>query len=201
MLICSMPAESTAATAQAMECWRIRGASSSRRSAGSSFESRSPRMRYAGSRITAAATTGPNSDPRPTSSTPATWCAPAAHARFSKLSVQRSFFSRRNLAADAESFADFDGRLDVDTGSSQHLRRRRSRKQEQTTAIRAASVLFRYLGEQTRIELMRISDSIAWRSRPVRAFFRILRKNRYANTRIGKILNCNDVALTFLGLD
>src|ERR1700690_1940386 len=102
MLIWSMRAESTAAIAQAIECSRICSASSSRRSAGSNLESRKPRMRYAGSRITAAATTGPNSDPRPTSSTPATCCAPINQARFSNLSVQRSFFSRRSLAADAE---------------------------------------------------------------------------------------------------
>ena len=70
--------------------------------ADSSLESRSPRMRYCGSRMTAAATTGPNSDPRPTSSTPATSVAPRAQASFSNFSVQRSFFSRRSLAADAE---------------------------------------------------------------------------------------------------
>src|ERR1039458_2933362 len=128
-----MRAESTAATAQAMQCWRIRSASSSRRSAGSSLESRKPRMRCAGARITAAATTGPNSDPRPTSSTPATCSAPAAQARFSKLSVQRSFFSKRNLAAEAETRSavgvfDLDG---LDTEADQHLRRRRDGKQEQ----------------------------------------------------------------------
>src|SRR5450759_1484438 len=96
----------------------MRSASSSRRSAGSSLESRSPRMRCAGSRITAAATTGPNSDPRPTSSTPATLSAPAAQARFSKFKVQRSFFSRRNLAAEAETppaFEVFDVGADLDT--------------------------------------------------------------------------------------
>src|ERR1700677_3427789 len=63
--------------------------------------------------MTAAATTGPNSDPRPTSSTPATYCAPESHARFSNLRVQRSFFNRRNLAAEAEILSrsePFDGR-------------------------------------------------------------------------------------------
>src|ERR1700674_3199332 len=88
--------------------------------------------------MTAAATTGPNSDPRPTSSTPATNCAPAAHARFSNLRVQRSFFSKRNLAAEAEIpsalevFAvrtDFEA--DLDTDADQHLRRRSGAKQEQ----------------------------------------------------------------------
>src|SRR5208282_612181 len=128
-----MRAESTAAMAQAIECWRIRTASSSRRSAGRSFESRRPRMRCAGSRMTAAATTGPNSDPRPTSSTPATCSAPAAQARFSNLRVQRSFFSRRNLAAAAEMPSSFEVDLepDLDTESDQHLRRRRGGKQEQ----------------------------------------------------------------------
>src|SRR6202047_4352783 len=88
--------------------------------------------------MTAAATTGPNSDPRPTSSTPATSCAPAAHARFSNLRVHRSFFSKRNLAAEAEIpsalevFAvrtDFEAGLDTD--ADQHLRRRSGAKQEQ----------------------------------------------------------------------
>src|ERR1017187_7648363 len=136
-----MRAESTAATAQAMECFRIRSASSSRRSAGSSLESRRPRMRCAGSsfryRITAAATTGPNSDPRPTSSTPATHFAPAAQARFSKLRVQRSFFNRRNLAAEAEMPSSFEVDLepDLDTESAQHLRRRRGGKQEQKFSV------------------------------------------------------------------
>ena len=81
----------------------MRSASTSRRSAGRSLESRSPRNRYAGSRITAAATTHPNNDPRPTSSTPATRTAPDSQAFFSKRNVQRSFFSKRNLAADADS--------------------------------------------------------------------------------------------------
>src|ERR1022692_879920 len=57
--------------------------------------------------------------------------APAAQARFSKLRVQRSFFSRRNLAAEAEIpsvFEAFDERADfepyLDTEAAQHLRRR-----------------------------------------------------------------------------
>src|SRR5216684_2759164 len=83
--------------------------------------------------MTAAATTGPNSDPRPTSSTPATCFAPAAQARFSNLRVQRSFFSKRNLAAEAEipsAFEVFDVGADLDTEADQHLRRRRDGKQE-----------------------------------------------------------------------
>src|SRR5215470_15021058 len=59
--------------------------------------------------MTAAATTGPNSEPRPTSSTPATMRAPSCHALFSNRSVQCSFFSNRSLAAEAESgFPDAD---------------------------------------------------------------------------------------------
>src|ERR1700676_3401787 len=88
--------------------------------------------------MTAAATTGPNSDPRPTSSTPATSCAPAAQARFSNLRVQRSFFSKRNLAAEAEipsALEVFAVRTDLeaglDTDADQHLRRRSGAKQEQ----------------------------------------------------------------------
>src|ERR1700687_3340255 len=85
----------------------------------------------------AAATTGPNNDPRPTSSTPATCAAPAAHARFSNLRVQRSFFSKRNLAVAAEIFSAlevFDVRVDLDTDADQHLRRRSGGKQEQMFA-------------------------------------------------------------------
>lgn len=68
--------------------------------------------------MTAAATTGPKSDPRPTSSTPATCRVPVAQARFSKLRVQRSFFRKRNLAVAAETFSAlevFDVRLELDT--------------------------------------------------------------------------------------
>src|SRR5215469_1329680 len=54
--------------------------------------------------MTAAATTGPKSDPRPTSSTPATSAAPEPHASFSYFRVQRRRFSRRNFAAEGESF-------------------------------------------------------------------------------------------------
>src|ERR1700681_1049953 len=88
--------------------------------------------------MTAAATTGPNSDPRPTSSTPAMCVAPAAQARFSNLRVQRSFFSKRNLAVAAETpsaFEAFDVRTnfeaDLDTDADQNLRRRSVAKQEQ----------------------------------------------------------------------
>jgi hypothetical protein len=48
--------------------------------------------------------------------------------------VQRSFFSRRNLATEAEilsAFEAFDERAEFDTEADQHLRRRRGGKQEQ----------------------------------------------------------------------
>ena len=63
---------------------RMRSASTSRRSASSSLLSLQPSNRVAsGERTTAAANTGPKSEPRPTSSTPATRGsrARAAHAR------------------------------------------------------------------------------------------------------------------------
>src|SRR5579872_4129881 len=114
---------STAATLHATAYSRMRSASTSRRSAGNSFESRSPRRRYAGSRITAAATTHPNSEPRPTSSTPATSFAPDSHARFSYRNVHRSLFSRRSLAADADNVR-ADGDLIAEAkGLVHHLRR------------------------------------------------------------------------------
>src|SRR5664279_414790 len=80
--------------------------------------------------MTAAATTGPNSDPRPTSSTPAMYVAPAAHARFSNFSVQRSFLSRRNLAVEADTPV-FDVDAGLDTEADQHLRPRSGVTQEQ----------------------------------------------------------------------
>src|SRR5215472_1331257 len=123
-----MRAASTAATAHATACSRMRSARTSRRSGSSSFESRNPRTRYVGSRITAAATTQPNSDPRPTSSTPATRRAPDAHALFSYLNVHRRRLSKRNFAAEGDS-----GRPDrgfkvedfISFGSFSHLPTRR----------------------------------------------------------------------------
>src|SRR5580693_1608966 len=53
--------------------------------------------------MTAAATTGPNREPRPTSSTPAIRRAPDCHAIFSNFNVQRRRLSRRSLAAAGES--------------------------------------------------------------------------------------------------
>src|SRR5450631_1719553 len=87
----------------AIACSRILSAKISRRSGGSSFESRKPRTRYLGSRITAAATTGPKREPRPTSSTPATKTAPFDHALFSYFKVQCRRLRSRSFAADAES--------------------------------------------------------------------------------------------------
>src|SRR6478672_10380456 len=57
--------------------------------------------------MTAAATTGPNNDPRPTSSTPATSFAPDAQAFFSNPVVQRSRLSRRIFSAALERVPDF----------------------------------------------------------------------------------------------
>src|SRR3981081_3367508 len=93
--------------------------------------------------MTAAATTGPKSDPRPTSSTPATYVAPAVQARFSNLRVQRSFFSKRNLAAEAETpsvFDFFDVEADLDTDAAQHLRRRSGAKQEQSVSVECCQI-------------------------------------------------------------
>src|ERR1700686_115392 len=86
--------------------------------------------------MTAAATTGPKSDPRPPSSTPAISCAPEIEASFSNLRVQRRRFSKRIFAAEAEIFSagevfDRDGlERDLGTEAKQHLRRRRGAKQE-----------------------------------------------------------------------
>ena len=71
MLSASISATSASAIAHASARSRITTASSSRRGADSSLESRSPAIGRAGSRITAAATTGPASGPRPASSIPA----------------------------------------------------------------------------------------------------------------------------------
>src|SRR6202022_240189 len=74
--------------------------------------------------MTAAATTGPNSEPRPTSSTPATRRAPSCHTFFSNLRGQRSLLSRRGLAAEADSGLSDASLSRGDTGlwEQQHLR-------------------------------------------------------------------------------
>src|SRR5215472_4105222 len=146
-----MRAASTAATAHATACSRMRSARTSRRSGNSSFESRNPRMRYAGSRITAAATTHPNSDPRPTSSTPATRRAPDAHAFFSYLNVHRRRLSKRNFAAEGDNGrANRDFRVEdfIRFGSYPHLPRDRQILQadSQLAGIMESSGGFETLG-------------------------------------------------------
>src|SRR5574341_348195 len=102
MLMRSISAASTSAVAQARARSRMRAARSSRTFSEMSLESRRPRMGRLGSRMTAAATTGPKSEPRPASSTPATERAPVAQALRSKLRVQRSFFKKRSFLAAGE---------------------------------------------------------------------------------------------------
>src|SRR5580700_1452189 len=71
ILMRSISNASAAATAHAPARSRIRLANISRRSGSSSLLSANPRMGRSGERTTAAANTGPNNAPRPTSSTPA----------------------------------------------------------------------------------------------------------------------------------
>src|ERR1035441_4500758 len=92
MLIESMVAASTAPMAHATARSRMRTASTSRRFGSSSLLSLRPRTGRSGERTTAAATTGPKSAPRPTSSTPA--MARNPRARNSRSNVP----SHRNLS-------------------------------------------------------------------------------------------------------
>src|ERR1035438_7349595 len=85
MLIRSMVAASTAATAQATARSRMRSARSSRRSGSICLLSLRPRIGAPGERITAAATTAPNRDPRPTSSAPAMAWKPRARSSRSRM--------------------------------------------------------------------------------------------------------------------
>src|SRR5260221_12341437 len=87
MLMRSISSGSAAATAQAMECFVIRSNNRSRSSAGTTLESQTPGMCLSGWRTTAAATTGPARQPRPTSSTPATWTNPARRSAFSSVRI------------------------------------------------------------------------------------------------------------------
>ena len=81
MLRQSISSRSAQPTAHASARSRISGASRSRSRRSAPSNRASPRMRRRGSRITAAATTGPASGPRPASSTPATRAdQPAARA-------------------------------------------------------------------------------------------------------------------------
>ena len=74
---------------------QMRSYSTSRRSAVRRLESSSPRGMLSGSRITAAATTGPASGPRPASSQPATGHTPRLSAERSRRKVGRSTSSAR----------------------------------------------------------------------------------------------------------
>src|SRR3954471_19685471 len=60
--------------------------------------------------MTAAATTGPKREPRPTSSAPATMRAPVSQARFSNFNVHRRLLSNRSLAAAGDMPAAFEFR-------------------------------------------------------------------------------------------
>src|SRR6185369_43665 len=90
MLIRSIVAASTAATAHATARSRIRSASTSRRSGSSSLLSLSPRTGRSLERITAPAKTAPNNAPRPTSSAPATAWKPRARSSRSSVASHRN---------------------------------------------------------------------------------------------------------------
>src|ERR1035441_3686081 len=90
ILIESMVAASTAPMAHATARWRMRTASTSRRFGRSSLLSLRPRTGRSGERTTAAATTGPNSAPRPASSTPAMTRKPRARNSRSNVPSQRN---------------------------------------------------------------------------------------------------------------
>src|SRR3954469_1856379 len=94
-----MERESTCTTAQEMARSQMRSAKTSRRSGVRRFESSSPRMRRLGLRITAAANTGPNSAPRPASSSPAMRCQPCWRAARSKRDEQ--IRGKRVIGADS----------------------------------------------------------------------------------------------------
>ena len=83
MLKRSISRESAMPTAQEADCSLIQSARRSRFLAVSSFESLMSGLKAPGSKTTAAATTGPASGPRPTSSTPATHRKPRESASVS----------------------------------------------------------------------------------------------------------------------
>src|SRR5215472_4958434 len=85
----SIVAASPAATDHATARSRIRPASTSRRSATSCLLSFRPRLGRSGDKMTAAANTGPNSEPRPTSSAPATAWKPRARSSRSMVPSHR----------------------------------------------------------------------------------------------------------------
>src|ERR1700683_5011255 len=86
----SMVAASTAAMAQQTARSRMRSASVSRRPGSICLLSCRPRIGRSGESTTAAATTAPNSEPRPTSSTPATALKPRAWSSRSRVASQRN---------------------------------------------------------------------------------------------------------------
>src|SRR5580704_14634298 len=86
----SMVAASTAAIAQQTARSRMRAASVSRRSGSICLLSFRPRIGRSGESTTAAATTAPKSEPRPTSSTPATALNPRAWSSRSRVASQRN---------------------------------------------------------------------------------------------------------------
>src|ERR1700722_735306 len=90
MLMESMVAASTAAMAQQTARSRIRAASVSRRSGSICLLSFRPRIGRWGESTTAAATTAPKSEPRPTSSTPATALNPRAWSSRSSVASHRN---------------------------------------------------------------------------------------------------------------
>src|SRR5277367_611528 len=100
-----MVSASISATAMAIALRSTTLTSRSRSSRSSCFESRSPRMRVSGGRMTAAATTGPKRAPRPTSSTPAIQVAPCNRAAFSNLLPQTSERSMRSFRVAAETLS------------------------------------------------------------------------------------------------
>src|SRR5271165_143979 len=104
-----MVSASTSATAMATALRSTTLARRSRSSRRSCFESRSPRTRVSGGRMTAAATTGPKRAPRPTSSTPAIQVAPCNRAAFSNLLPQTSERSMRSLRVAAETPSSLEG--------------------------------------------------------------------------------------------
>ena len=89
LLAQSIVAASTAATDHATARSRMRLASTARRCGSSCLLSFNPRTGRPGERITAAATTGPNNAPRPTSSTPATAWNPRARSSRSSVPSHR----------------------------------------------------------------------------------------------------------------
>lgn len=106
MFHASIRLASISATAQASACSRMRWASSVRRSGVNFFESSRPTIRRLGFSTTAPATTGPNKDPRPASSSPAMRIQPRCRASRSYRAEQSrpiggdfSTGSARSLAA------------------------------------------------------------------------------------------------------